>query len=311
MFRTRARSLALATVSFLLCAGALSATNGESTLQIDPPVKEPSVAEYSRYLPVFKTWDASAPQIPHDANRVSTKFELRDFVLIQLTDSKTPYENTKAVIAISQGGKPASYLTINGFKNFAAEWTTEDVLKVETWPGRAIQIVQLIDVNDGKVLYSGAWNHIYAGPPEAIAAAGSGCGGHRRGEKKGELFAHIYGLEGRIIHITKTSTTLGSLSVKVVRNLPTALGWQPYDDRLGAIAVIHFDECLDHFSNLHLAKGSVVWIYYGQMQSDGVAEAADSDWGSSSIGIAVKSHGEFCDKDGKKVDEGQLFDAGR
>jgi hypothetical protein len=47
------------------------------------------------------------------------------------------------------------------------------------------------------------------------------------------------------------------------------------------------------------------------MQGDGVAEAADSDWGSSSIGIAVKNHGEFCDKDGKKVGEGQLFEAGR
>lgn len=311
MLSPRALSLALGTVFFLLCAGSLSATGGESTLQIDPPVKEPSVAEYSRYLPVFRTWDASAPQIPHNANRVSTKFGLRDLVLIQLTDSKTPYENTKAVIAISQGAKPASYLTIKGFKNLSAEWTTEDVLKVETWPGRAIQIVELIDVNDGKVLYSGAWNHIYAGPPEANAAVGPACGGHRPGDKKGELFAHIYGLEGRVVHITKTSTTLGSVSVKVMRNLPTALGWQPYDDRLAAIAIIHFDECVDHFSKLHLAEGSVVWIYYGQMQSDGVAEAADSDWGSSSIGIAVKNHGEFFDKDGKKVDEGHLFEAGR
>lgn len=160
------RVFALATISFLLCTGSASVTSGDSTLQIDPSVKEPSTAEFSRYVPAFHAWNASAPKIPQDGKHVSTRFGLRDFVLIQLTDSKTPYEDTRAVIAISQAGKPASYLTIKGFKNLSAEWVTEDVLKVETWPGRAIQIVQLIDINDGKVLYTGAWNHIYAGPPD-------------------------------------------------------------------------------------------------------------------------------------------------
>lgn len=160
------RILAWTTISLLLCTGLVSATRDDSTIQIDPPVKEPSVAEFSPYFPAFHAWDASAPKIPKDAKPVSTRFGLRDFVLIQLTDSKTPYEDTKAVIVISQTGKPASFLTIKGFKNLSAEWVTEDVLKVETWPGRAIQIVQLIDVNGGKVLYTGAWNHIYAGPPE-------------------------------------------------------------------------------------------------------------------------------------------------
>lgn len=160
------RILASTAAACLLCARLASAASDDSTLQIDPPAKLPSVAEFTRYFPVFKTWDASAPPIPRNAKHISTRFGLRDFVLIQLTDSKTPYENTKAVIAMSQDGKPASYLTLKGFKNLSADWVTEDVLKVETWPGRAIQIVELIDVNDGKAVYTGAWNHIYAGPPE-------------------------------------------------------------------------------------------------------------------------------------------------
>lgn len=143
----------------------------------------------------------------------------------------------------------------------------------------------------------------------ALAAGSLGGCGHRPGDKKGELFAHIYGLEGQIVRINKTSTTLRSVSVKVTRNLPTALGSQPYDDRLGAIAVIHFDEALDHFSNLPLAKGAVVRIYYGQIVTDDDSTACI--WGSSSVGIAVKNRGAFYDKDGKKVDENQLLEAGR
>jgi hypothetical protein len=155
------RTFTLATISFSLFAGLLVAgSDGQINYSV-PPTKEPFEAEFSRYLPAFKPWDASAPVIPGKAEHVRSKFGTRDFVLIQLTDSKTPYEDTRAVIAIFEDGKPASYLRIKGFKNLNVEWVTEDVLKVDTWPGRSLQIVELLDITNGLVLYTGAWSHIH------------------------------------------------------------------------------------------------------------------------------------------------------
>lgn len=155
------RTLALTTISFSFFTGLLLAGNDGAIDYGAPPDKEPFSAELSRYLPAFKSWDASAPVIAGKAEHVRSKFGTRDFVLIQLTDSKTPYEDTRAVIAISEDGKPASYLMIKGFKNLNVEWVTEDVLKVDTWPGRSLQIVELLDITNGRVLYAGAWSHIH------------------------------------------------------------------------------------------------------------------------------------------------------
>jgi hypothetical protein len=90
------RTFTLAAISFSLFAGLLVAgSDGQINYSV-PPTKEPFEAEFSRYLPAFKPWDASAPVIPGKAEHVRSKFGTRDFVLIQLTDSKTPYEDTRA-----------------------------------------------------------------------------------------------------------------------------------------------------------------------------------------------------------------------
>ena len=112
-----------------------------------------------------------------------------------------------------------------------------------------------------------------------------------------EVTSHIFGIEGKIVCIRETPGVLKSITVKLIKPLPTALGWIPYDTP-GESVVIHFDESLSRLGKLHLATGDTVKVAFG----NGIQSLRPDDWGSNFSWLYVEKHGRFYNTKGETVD---------
>ena len=113
----------------------------------------------------------------------------------------------------------------------------------------------------------------------------------------GEITSHIFGIEGKIVQIHKTDAVLKSITVTLIKPLPTALGWIPYD-KPGDTIVIHFDESLSQFGELQLATGDIIKVAFG----NGIRGRKPGDWGSNFSWLYVEKNGQFYNTRGEVVD---------
>ncbi len=113
----------------------------------------------------------------------------------------------------------------------------------------------------------------------------------------GKITSHIFGIEGKVIRIHKTSGILRSITVKLIKPLPTALGWIHYE-KPGEVITIHFDEKLSELGKLQLATGSIIKVAFG----NGILTLAPEDWGSNFSWLYVGKDGAFYNTKGEIVD---------
>ena len=128
-----------------------------------PKLMKLKSADFAQYFPVYSVITNRVGKLAVNQKLVSSPHETKKFLLRELTDSKTPYEEKRAKVIIFEDNQPKWQLQVHGFKNLSADWVSEEVMKVEVWPGRAVQLVELIQVEAGKVLYRSATGHIFAG----------------------------------------------------------------------------------------------------------------------------------------------------
>ena len=120
-----------------------------------------------------------------------------------------------------------------------------------------------------------------------------------RGHGWDDISSHIFGIEGKIVRIRKTAGVLRSISVKLIRPLPTALGYIPYE-KPGETIVIHFDESLSELGSLQLATGSIVKVAFGEVDSN-LKEPPKwgTRWGSNFSWLYVGKNGAFYNTKGE------------
>jgi hypothetical protein len=122
-------------------------------------------------------------------------------------------------------------------------------------------------------------------------------GGHGAvdgGDGMDDVNSHIFGIEAKVISIRKTPAMLESITMKLIRPLPTALGWVPYE-KPGEIVVIHFDESFSKMGSLQLATGSIIQLNFGEIDNS-------SNWGSNSSWLYVEKNGAFYNAKGEKAE---------
>jgi hypothetical protein len=112
-----------------------------------------------------------------------------------------------------------------------------------------------------------------------------------------EITSHIFGIEGTVIWIRKTATILKSITVELIKPLPAALGWIPYE-KPGEIIVIHFDESLSKLGRLQFATGSIIKVAFG----NGIQSINPNDWGSNFSWLYVQENGKFYNAKGEIVE---------
>lgn len=91
--------------------------------------------------------------------RIPTRYGTRAYSVAKRAGGTVPYEQAKASVLVFHGKQPVWELEIVGFKNFQVDWVTEDVLKVESWPTSTLQLVELINLKSGEVIYRSATRH--------------------------------------------------------------------------------------------------------------------------------------------------------
>ena len=111
-----------------------------------------------------------------------------------------------------------------------------------------------------------------------------------------EITSHIFGIEGKVIGIRKSATTLNSITVAITRPLPSALGWIPYE-KPGEIVVIRFDESLSKLDRLELVTGSIIKVAFG----NGIQSINPNDWGSNFLWLYVEKDSRFYNTRGETV----------
>lgn len=123
-----------------------------------------------------------------------------------------------------------------------------------------------------------------------------------RGHGLDDISSHIFGIEGKVVRIRKTASVLKSITVKLIKPLPTALGWIPYE-KPGKIIVIHFDESLSQLGSLRLTTGSIVRLDFGEIDNNS-KQPHDwgSDWGSNFSWLTVERNGAFYNTKSEKVE---------
>jgi len=104
-----------------------------------------------------------------------------------------------------------------------------------------------------------------------------------------DISSHLFGIEGEVISINKTSTVIKSITVKVIGPLPTALGYVPYD-RPGEVVLIRFDESIPRLENIRLFSGSIIRLQFGEINN---SANRPNNWGSNFSWIAVEKNGVF------------------
>jgi hypothetical protein len=110
---------------------------------------------------------------------------------------------------------------------------------------------------------------------------------------------HHWGIEGEVIRIHKTATVLNSITVKLIKPLPTALGYVPYETP-GEIIVIRFDESLSKLESLRVKPGNIVRVELGQGFGNDPKNTANP--ASNFSWLTVERDGSFYNTEGEKVE---------
>jgi len=118
-------------------------------------------------------------------------------------------------------------------------------------------------------------------PPPNFNDLNTSCGGH----SLDDIASHIFEIEGKITSISNTGTLLNSITFELIRSLPGALGGAPYETP-GESIVIHFDTNIANFDRLHLGKGSIVAVNFGQINNS-------KEWGSNISWLCIEKNGAF------------------
>ena len=179
-------------------------------------------------------------------------------------------------------------------------WLNDKMLFVEVPWGRIAWTDFVLDTKTLRFAYieDGFYYRTIEQQEEAESFNGYGLNenGTNGNGTNGKITSHIFGIEGKVIHIHKTSDILRSITVKLIKPLPTALGWIPYD-KPGEVITIHFDEKLSELGKLQLATGSIVKVAFG----DGITTLAQDDWGSNFSWLYVEKGGVFYNTKGEIV----------
>jgi hypothetical protein len=138
--------------------GCVSLLSGASRQDDHDEVWKLDIKEFQKYVPTFKLTDAV--QIVKSNDGISrSQYGSFGFSLKTLTPELTPYENSHGEIFIYKSNKLIGHLAVAGYKNVSVAWVSEDILKVEVWPGRAVQVVVLFNASTHEIIYTSAWAH--------------------------------------------------------------------------------------------------------------------------------------------------------
>src|SRR5436309_1069543 len=99
-------------------------------------------ADFADSYPVYNIFTKRDGKLPQDKRPVFSPQKTREFLLSETFDTSKQYGEWKGKVIIFEASQPKWVLEAHDFKHFSAEWVTEDVIKIEVWPGRIVQLIE-------------------------------------------------------------------------------------------------------------------------------------------------------------------------
>ncbi len=137
------------------------------------------VREFQGYFPQYIAITNQETVLPTGLARSFSEYRTRHFEVSSNEGENPPYEQRRARIFVFQGPKAECRLDVVGFKNIDVRWITEDILIIETWPGRVVRLITLINVETGSTIYRSAAHCIPRACPNRGRPCGAGLGSMR------------------------------------------------------------------------------------------------------------------------------------
>ena len=119
---------------------------------------DPNDSVFVGFYPTYTSIVSNRVAIPSKPKHVGSPFGTREFVVINEGGPQIPYDKVRTQIIVLENGVQQWSVGVAGAKNLNVNWVTEEVLKVENWPGpgHSLVLIELINVETGKVLLRSA-----------------------------------------------------------------------------------------------------------------------------------------------------------
>jgi len=131
-----------------------------STFSISGTVKLNLESWGSQYVPKVREFDPKIDTVKVEVIQNYTPFKTRSAVTINESNLEVVgYSDSKAKIAIFEQLDSKMVIEITSYKSFSYQWINEDLISIESWPGRCVNINMVYDFSSNKVIYLAGYQH--------------------------------------------------------------------------------------------------------------------------------------------------------
>jgi len=117
------------------------------------------VAQWKDYLTIIRDYNSKEDDLSSPKEIRYSNFKTKK-VLIKSSDlSKVPYDKSVAKFIIVTISGPTIVIEVKKYKTFHINWVNEELIHFQIWPGRCLELDQIININTKEIIYSGSFQH--------------------------------------------------------------------------------------------------------------------------------------------------------
>lgn len=126
---------------------------------IDPQPMDLS-AFGAEYLPVIQVASGGTSTQGAIVRETNSPFRTMKVVVHQESDlTQIDYGNSYARASVQKGDSELFSIEIHRYKSYSINWLNEDLIQIENWPDRCVELHTIFDSRNGSVIYQGGFNH--------------------------------------------------------------------------------------------------------------------------------------------------------
>jgi len=116
-------------------------------------------SEWKQYIPTIRSYDPKIDGIKDKLDYIFSQHRTRKYSIKESDLSKIPYNKSIALITIYDTKKPLSVIEIKSYKSYRLDWLNEELIHIQTWPGRCVQLDEIINIKTKASIYSSNLYH--------------------------------------------------------------------------------------------------------------------------------------------------------
>ena len=131
--------------------------NSWATGMLEYPAPE-TISVWQKYLPALGDGKTDLEKLPLQGKAKFSPFKTRKLI-INSNLSNVAYEKSQTLISIFKLDKLLTIVELSGSKSVEANWINEELIHIQNWPGRCIQLDSIFNVVKNEFVYMAGLNH--------------------------------------------------------------------------------------------------------------------------------------------------------